>query len=62
MRVALHRNVFGTVPQDPPGDVLDALCAYVRREADALATVPAGPLLQGRVEFGAAPVLDGATP
>ncbi|MEX2642075.1 MAG: ubiquinol-cytochrome C chaperone family protein [Acetobacterales bacterium] len=62
MHVALRRNVFGTVSQEPPGHALHALCAYLRREAETLAAAPGGPLLQGRAAFGAAPALDGGRP
>jgi cytochrome b pre-mRNA-processing protein 3 len=53
LRVALDNNLFGTVHVSP--EVLERMAAYVRREADALARMPVGPLLAGDLRFGPPP-------
>lgn len=47
---ALRRNLYGTV--DPPPDLVAAMAAHVRSDAERLARQDAGELLQGRVTFG----------
>jgi cytochrome b pre-mRNA-processing protein 3 len=46
---ALKRNLFGTAP--PAAGALAAAAGYVRRQAAALAAVPANALLAGEVPF-----------
>ncbi len=50
---ALRRNLFGTAPPDPA--TLSAAADYIRRQAAALAAVPAAVLMAGEVPF--APVV-----
>jgi cytochrome b pre-mRNA-processing protein 3 len=51
LAAALARNLFGTVTARPQD--LAALCAYLRREAAALARQPWADLRLGRCAFGA---------
>ena len=55
LAAALARNLFGTASARE--DQLAALCAYLRREAAALADQPDAELWAGRVRFGPAPAL-----
>ena len=59
LQEALARNLFGTVPAAPP-DCLEAMAAYLRREAEQLAPQPAAALLTGQFRFGDPPVLHSA--
>ena len=52
---ALTRNLYGT--SAPSGPQLDAMAAYMRREADALARSAVEQLLSGRMSFGPPPRL-----
>jgi len=51
LSAALARNLYGTAPASP--DALDRATAYLRREAESLAALPAAVLVAGRVTFGA---------
>jgi len=51
LAAALARNLFGTAAARAPD--LAALCAYVRREAAALARRPLAVLCRGQADFGA---------
>ena len=55
LQEALERNVFPTRPQGGGEPGVKALADYVRREAAALAAVPAADLARGQVRFGPPP-------
>lgn len=57
---ALQRNLYGTVEAAPAR--VEALAAYLRREAAALALVPLRKLLAGRLGFRAPPEAALASP
>jgi cytochrome b pre-mRNA-processing protein 3 len=61
LKLALARNLFGTVTADEAW--LEAMAGYVRREAAQLRQQEIGELLAGQVVFGSAPahVPEGAT-
>jgi cytochrome b pre-mRNA-processing protein 3 len=58
LQAALARNLFGTAPAAP--DCLEAMAAYLRREAEHLKAQPAAALLAGEFRFGDPPVLHSA--
>lgn len=61
LAAALARNLFGTA--SARATQLAAFCAYLRREAKALAEQPFAEILAGQVRFGPAPALrEAATP
>ncbi len=53
LQEALKRNLFGTV--EPDILELSGFCAYLRREADSLGTLPLEGLLKGDISFGPVP-------
>lgn len=50
LAAALARNLYGTAPPGPAQ--LGRIVAYMRREAERLAGVPAAALIAGTIEFG----------
>jgi cytochrome b pre-mRNA-processing protein 3 len=55
LEAALARNLFGTA--SAPADCLEAIAAYLRREAAHLDAQPAAALFAGEIRFGDPPVL-----
>jgi cytochrome b pre-mRNA-processing protein 3 len=61
LQAALARNLFGTAPAPAAApDRLEAMAAYLRREAEHLDAQPAAALLTGEFRFGGPPVLHSA--
>lgn len=61
LRDGLRRNLFGTLSEaeTPRPEILAAMAAYVRREAEQSARMPVADLLAGRLRFGSPPAPSG---